>query len=64
MNYGVILSFAGALEDRELDMKSHADCWDLFSRCRFNGLASAKVRIFCNIHHTKGLQILGFLYTQ
>jgi hypothetical protein len=28
MNYGVILTFAGALEDSELSVKFHADCWD------------------------------------
>lgn len=38
MNYGVILSFAGALEDSELGVKSHADCWDLFSLYRFMDL--------------------------
>lgn len=46
MDYGVVLSFAGALEDRELDVKSHADCWDLFSHCRFNGLCVCKGKHF------------------
>jgi len=42
MDYGVNLSFAGALEDSELYVKFHADCWDNVLSLLFQWVCACK----------------------